>query len=118
MMNKYRNEKTVVNGIAFDSRLEAERFRQLLLLEQAGEISGLKLQYGLQINPPWTNPHTGAKLKGSTYYADFAYIDTRSHKMVIEDTKGVETDVFRLKWNLAQRLYPEYEFRKVTRRDV
>lgn len=117
-MTKYNSRKTTVNGITFASRLEAERFQQLLLLEKAGEISGLKLQLGLQINPPWVNPYTGAKLKGSTYYADFAYIDNRSHKMVIEDTKGVETDVFKLKWNLAQSLYPEYEFRKVRREDI
>ena len=118
MRTKYNAQKTVVDGITFASRLEAERFQQLKLLEEAGEISCLKLQLGLQINPPWTNPQTGEKLKGSMYYADFFYIDNRNHKMIIEDTKGVETDVFRLKWNLVQSMYPEYEFRKVTRDDV
>lgn len=117
-MTKYNAKKTTINGITFDSQLEAERFQQLLLLEQAGEISCLKLQLGLQINSPWTNPQTGAKLKGSMYYADFFYVDNRSHKMIIEDTKGVETDVFRLKWNLVQSLYPQYEFRKITKEMV
>lgn len=115
---KYGNKSIVVNGIKFQSKLESERYEQLMLLERAGEISGLKLQFGLQINPPWTNPYTGAKLKGSMYYADFFYIDNRNNKMIIEDTKGVETDVFRLKWNLVQSLYPQYEFRKVRREDI
>lgn len=31
-MNKYRNKKTIVNGIEFDSKLEGRRYSELLLL--------------------------------------------------------------------------------------
>ena len=41
-MSKYHSVKTVVNGIVFDSKKEAKRYYELLLLEKAGEIHDLK----------------------------------------------------------------------------
>ena len=43
-MNKYRNKKTVIDGIRFDSKREAERYSELKLMEKANMISGLQLQ--------------------------------------------------------------------------
>ena len=43
-MTKYNNKKVVLNGITFDSQKEARRYRDLSLLERAGEIKGLELQ--------------------------------------------------------------------------
>ena len=37
-MNKYHAIKTTVDGITFDSRAEARRYRELKLLERAGVI--------------------------------------------------------------------------------
>lgn len=115
---KYHSKKTEVNGIVFDSKLEAERFQQLLLLEQAGEISGLQLQVEFQIVKGWKHPETGEKIRSRYYLADFVYIDEATNKMIAEDTKGVETADFRLKWSLVKSMYPQYEFRKMTRSDV
>ena len=117
-MTKYNAKKTTVDGITFDSQLEAERYQQLRLLERAGEITDLWLQVELQIYHGRIDADTGVKLKSCSYYADFMYVDKALHKTVIEDTKGMETPEFRLKWKLAQSMYPEYEFRKVTREDV
>ena len=138
---KFGNKPTIVNGIKFQSRLEAERFQQLRLLEQAGEISGLMLQVEFQILRGWTNPgiiseygmdedgdilyHTtetptkaGERIKSRFYVADFVYFDTRTKMWVIEDTKGMETADFRLKWDYMRSQYPQYEFRKVRREDI
>ena len=115
MRQKFNNEKTTIDGIKFSSRLEAERFQQLQFLEEAGEIAHLKLQVELQVFSGYINPSTGEKTRSTMYVADFAYVDCQSHKWIVEDTKGVETPEFRLKWKLAQSHYPEYEFRKVTR---
>ena len=114
-MTKYHAKKTEVDGIVFDSKIEAERYTQLRLLERAGEISDLWLQVELQVNHGRIDPETGAKIKSNNYVADFMYVDKAQHKIIIEDTKGMETPEFRLKWNLAQSHYPEYEFRKITR---
>ena len=115
MRQKFNNEMTTIDGIKFSSRLEAERFQQLMLLEQAGEISDLHLQHELQVFQGYVDPQTGEKKRSSFYLGDFFYVDVRNHKIIVEDTKGMETPEFRLKWKLAQSQYPEYEFRKVTR---
>ena len=118
-MTKYNAKKTTVDGITFDSRLEAERFQQLKLLERAGEITGLMLQVEFQILKGWVNPDTGEKIKSRYYVADFVYNDRATGRWVIEDTKGMETPEFRLKWDYMKSIYGrEYELRKVTRDDV
>jgi len=117
-MTKYNAKKTTVGNITFDSKLEAERFEQLRLLERAGEIVGLQLQVEFQILQGWKHPETGEKIKSRFYVADFVYIDNATNKMIAEDTKGMETVDFRLKWSMVKSLYPQYEFRKVTRDDV
>lgn len=114
-MTKYHAQKTTVDGITFDSRLEGERFQQLRLLEKAGEIWQLRLQVELQIFCGYINPDTGEKTKSSFYIADFMYTDMENRKIIVEDTKGMETPEFKLKWKLVQSMYPQYEFRKVTR---
>ena len=114
-MSKYGAKKTVVNGITFASRLEAERYQQLMLLEKAGEIEGLVLQPEFQILRGWIHPETGEKIKSRFYVGDFQYLETGTQKLVVEDTKGMETAEFRLKWSMVRSMYPMYEFRKVTR---
>lgn len=114
-MTKFNAQMTTIGNITFASKLEADRFEQLMWLLKAGEISDLWLQVELQVNHGRINPETGEKIRSNTYVADFMYIDKAQHKIIIEDTKGMETPEFRLKWNLAQSQYPEYEFRKVTR---
>ena len=117
-MTKYNSRKTIVNGIPFASKLEGERYKQLLLLEKAGEIWQLRLQVEMQIFQGYVNPDTGEKTKSGFYVADFMYIDMRDRKIIVEDTKGVETADFRIKWKLVQSLYPQYTFRKLTKDDV
>lgn len=41
---KYHNEKVAVSGITFDSKKEADRYCELLLLQRAGRISELQRQ--------------------------------------------------------------------------
>ena len=117
-MTKYHSKKVTINGITFASRLEGERFQQLLLLQKAGEISHLQLQPEFQIYKGWIDPNTGEKHKSRFYVADFLYLDHQRHGWVVEDTKGIETDVFRLKWEYVQSEYPDYIFCKLTKKDV
>ena len=117
-MTKYNSQKTAVNGITFASCLESERFKQLLLLEKAGEISDLILQPEFQILRGWIHPETGEKIKSRFYVGDFQYLDSATGRIVVEDTKGMETAEFRLKWSFAKSLYPHIDFRKVTRDEV
>ena len=111
-MNKYHNEKTIVDGIAFDSRKEARRYQELKLMERAGEISDLRLQVKYELIPAqyemkdeWVSP-TRVQQKevcverAVNYIADFVYKDKMTEETVVEDTKGMRTEVYKIKKKL------------------
>lgn len=85
---KYNNIKTVVDGIKFDSKKEAKRYGELKLLEQAGEISVLRLQVKFNLSV-------------CSYVADFVYYD-KNKIMVVEDCKGMKTPVYNLKKKMVK----------------
>lgn len=114
-MNKYGNRKCQYNGIVFDSRHEMARYRELLLLERGHEISDLRLQVKYVLIPEQREKPTEKYLKGPkkgeykpgnviekacTYIADFVYTDMRSGKTVVEDAKGMKTEVYKIKKKL------------------
>lgn len=90
-------QKTVVDGIKFDSKREAKRWSELQLLERAGEISNLQRQVPFPLfgrDDPIQTP-TGRQMR---YIADFVYTDNRlSGATVVEDAKGWATDVYKIK---------------------
>jgi hypothetical protein len=93
--NKYRAVKTEVDGYRFDSRKEAARYQELKLLEKAGEISNLELQVKFSLD-----------IEGHhicNYIADFCYDE--KGQVIVEDSKGVRTPVFRIKAKLMWALY-------------
>lgn len=91
-MNKFGARKVSVNGTKFDSKKEANRFRELQLLERAGVISGLKRQVRYLLIPSQYDEkgeygEQGACLEKSVnYYADFVYF--KDGKLIVEDCKG------------------------------
>ena len=102
-MLKYRNIKTNVNGILFDSKKEAGRYAELLLLRGQGIINNLELQpkFDLLVN--------GTKV--ASYIADFRYFDTEKKQWIVEDVKSPvsKTPVYRLKKKiLANQEHPVY----------
>ena len=119
MYRKYHNTKTVADGIKFDSRLEAERYAQLKLMERAGAIRDLELQPEYELIPSFKKD--GKTWRRTLYKADFRYILAEGDRIIIEDVKGstaVITDVFRLKQKLFEYRYPELTIKIVTRRDM
>lgn len=84
-MNKYGNTKTMLDGMGFDSKKEAHRWRELRLLERAGEISGLQRQVKYELVPPQKKPSGGAE-RAIYYIADFVYV--QNGNTVVEDVKG------------------------------
>ena len=108
--SKYRNKwVTGENGVRFQSKMEAARYSELLVLEQAGDISQLELQPRFELQPKFT--YQGKTIRAITYSADFGYIENGKH--VIEDVKGVETQVFKVKWKMVKYLNPDIDFRVV-----
>ena len=119
MYRKYHNKKTVADGIKFDSKLEAERYSQLKMMERAGAIRDLELQPEYELIPSFKKD--GKTWRRTVYKADFRYILAEGDRIIIEDVKGstaVITDVFRLKQKLFEYRYPELTIKIVTRRDM
>ena len=93
--NKYAACKTVVDNITFDSKREAKRYGELMMLFRIGGIRNLELQ-----------PEFDFKVDGKkvfTYRADFAYFI--GQKRVVEDVKGVRTPLYKLKKKLIEASY-------------
>lgn len=105
---KYGNRKVEVNGITFDSVKEADRYRELLLLEGAGTIQNLELQKKFVLIPAQRELLPGDK-KGKVierecaYIADFCYIENGVY--VVEDTKGFRTKDYIIKRKLMLKEY-------------
>lgn len=106
--HKYGAKKAAVDGLVFDSKGEARRYRELKLLEEAGHISDLKLQPHFELQPAFTDS-AGKRHRAIHYVGDFAYVE--DGREIIEDTKGVATSVFKLKYKLLLFRYPDIEFR-------
>lgn len=94
--SKYRAQKTVVDGIVFDSKKEAKRYGELKLLEKAGEITDLATQWPLELQAAFTD-NQGNKQRAINYVADFWYFDKKKKKWIIEDVKGVRTTAYIMK---------------------
>jgi hypothetical protein len=96
-VSKYRNEKCVIDGVTFDSKREGKRYLRLKAMQLCGSISGLELQpeYVIEIN--------GILI--CSYFADFRYTWVETGETIIEDVKGVRTNVFALKKKLAEALH-------------
>lgn len=119
MYRKYHNTKMIVDGIKFDSRLEAERYEQLKILERAGIIRDLELHPEYELIPLFRK--NGRTWRRAVYKADFRYILAEDDRIIIEDVKGstaMITDVFRLKQKLFEYLYPDYTISIVTSKDI
>ena len=88
--NKYYATKTDVDGIRFDSQREAARYRELRLLERAGEITDLRLQvpFYLWAGVPGEVPRAVQLPKRFQWRADFVYREVGSGAEVVEDAKG------------------------------
>lgn len=109
--SKYKNKKVVVDGIEFDSKKEAGRYKELKLLEKAGKIKDLELQKVFELIPSFKK--NGKTYRKTTYKADFSYFDITEGKYKVEDVKGFKTDVYKLKKKLFEYKFKELELKEL-----
>lgn len=101
-MAKYHNQQIRRNGRVFDSKHEAGRYTELQLLERAGKIADLKCQVPYLLIPAQYSDGKCVE-RECKYIADFVYRE--DGRLVVEDAKGVKTDVYRIKKKLMLQLY-------------
>ena len=102
-MSKYGNRKVVFNGETFDSEKEFGRYRELQLLERAGEIEDLQRQARFRLVEPGNG--TYRMEKAVDYIADFVYHDSRTGALIVEDSKGYRTPEYVIKRKLMLEKY-------------
>lgn len=88
----------------FDSMKEGARALDLELMEKAGVISDLQRQTKFELRPAFYDE--GKRVQAWVYRADFTYWE--KGKYVVEDVKGVKTQMYKEKRN--QMLY-QYNIR-------
>lgn len=95
-VTKYRAKRTEVDGIVFASKKEAAMYAELKLLQQAGDISDLKLQVEFVLQEGFTRSD-GKKIRPIKYFADFSFYDRRRACFRVLDCKGIRTQVYEIK---------------------
>ena len=108
--NKYNNKKVIVDGIKFDSKMEAKYYNVLKLLQAAGKVTKIELQPKFELLPTFTK--NGVTHRAITYTADFK-VTYADGKVEIVDVKGVETQVFKIKQKLFEHKYPDLSLKVV-----
>jgi len=104
-----KDERTL-DGIAFASKSEMKRYAELKLLERVGTIKMLVRQPKFILQESFIHPVFG-KQREISYIADFEYYE--NGRCVVEDVKGMKTEVYKLKRKLFLARYPEIDFREV-----
>lgn len=96
--NKYNAERTQIGKIKFASKREANRYGELLLLQDSGEISGLTTQpVYLLTNENITVKYPNGRV--ARYTADFEYVE--GGETITEDVKSKATMTEAAKLRLA-----------------
>jgi hypothetical protein len=110
--SKYRNLKTTIDGITFDSVKESDRYAYLNLLKRAGEIKSIEHHKKYVLLESFTNAQ-GVHRSPISYTPDFV-VTRNDGSIYAEDVKGSEeiiTDLFSIKRKLFEKRYPEIELK-------
>jgi hypothetical protein len=110
-MSKYGNRKIEIDGVMFDSIKEGRRYQELKLLQNAGLIFNLELQPFFELQPAFCTSD-GKKERAITYKADFMYWDVEQRRYIVEDVKGVRTEVYKIKRKMMLHKYPQFKFQE------
>ncbi len=106
--NKYRNIKTIYNGVTYDSKFEAEFAQKLDLWKRFGQIKDWKRQVPFELKVE------GEKI--CKYVIDFCIIHFNGKEEYIE-IKGKETAAFRLKKKLFLQTHKDIRYRIIKREE-
>lgn len=104
-MSKYRNKPCQVGAEKYRSQRERDRHQALLMMQRTGRIADLKREVPYELAPGVKIIGEKRKRPAVRYVADFLYRDMRTGSLVIEDAKGVQTPLYRLKKHLMKTVH-------------
>lgn len=108
--NKWGAVETVKEGQVFASGVEAHRYEDLRLLEQAGQITDLVRQPRFEIMGRHRDIY-GNWHRAAHYTADFSYQE--NGKTIVEDVKGKADTSSKLRIAMLTRQHPDLDVRIV-----
>ena len=88
-----------LDGYTFDSKAEMQRYAQLRLLERANDIQNL------QVHPSWVVKWPGTDVTICLVELDFSYTDVGQGRFRVEDVKGVDTALSKVKRKLVEQAF-------------
>ncbi len=106
-MNKYHNKKCFYKGMTFDSKKERDYYVILEMMLKNKQITDLKTQVKFELQPSFK--FNGKTIRSINYIADFTYV--KDEKLIIVDTKGYRTEVYKLKKKMMQ--YKGYDIEEI-----
>lgn len=102
--SKYGAKPCQIGTEKYRSQKEAARHQWLLSMQKAGQITDLKREVAFLLAP-------GVKIEGENrarpavrYFADFVYF-TPDGRRIVEDAKGFQTPLYRLKKHLMATVF-------------
>jgi hypothetical protein len=102
--SKYHSKRIKVDGIYFDSQLEADKYNDLKLQLRMGTIAGFCRQAEFILQEGF------AVTKPIAYRADFI-VFLLDGTFEIIDTKGVEIEVFKIKKKMFVNKFPKLDLK-------
>ena len=108
---KYNNSRPVIDGIKFDSKLEANEYCRLKLLKKAGEIKDFERQVSFVLQATFL--FGKRQIRPVRLIVDFLVTELDGSQTVRE-AKGVRTQVYSIKKKLFMKQYPGIRFIEVT----
>lgn len=102
--SKYNAKKVEVDGIKFDSNVEAEYYLHLEEQVDKGEIQGFERQVKMTLQDSFYLEGVKGKIRAITYVVDFK-ITEKDGSITYIDVKGIETDVFKMKRKMFMNRY-------------
>lgn len=91
--HKFSAQRTTVDDINFDSKIESRYYQNLKMLQRSGELLFFLRQVPI---------HLPGKTKLVIDFVEF----WKDGNVVFTDVKGVETETFKLKRRQVEELYP------------
>lgn len=101
---KYGNRPQTIGLEKYRSQREAARHQKLMLWQKAGHIAGLTREVPFVLAPKVKIEGEKRTRPAVRYVADFVY-STADGRQVVEDAKGMQTPVYRLKKHLMKTVH-------------
>lgn len=107
-VSKLKNVRKMVDGISFQSSIEARAYQILKLWERAGAISDLRMQSAFTLQERFRDS-SGKTIRAITYSADFRFFDNATRRIRYIDAKGMVTQSFLKSIKMMKDKYPDID---------